>query len=535
MPFSARAAPAPCRGIARGRHRWFRERRPEGSFQHPAKRWIRPARGDSGLRDPASSVSVACSQQRSGAPTPACAPAASGYRRTRPMDCRTRWRAHSDEASSRRRRAPARASLDDMTRPIYVQITGLIRGNVTPQQLLLSLQEQSDQNNAYILLIDGSGNIVRQLEPQQNEPLAPIVVAPNMLPQGITSAVQGKIRSSDGRVFLYSAYPLTKQTGQLNKVEALVLATIRPGTFSVLGTFILPLVIAAGIALIISLLIAILLARSIYKPLASMTKAALEISKGKYDHRIDPKGPKEIKELAESINHMTEDVGQAQLRLRHFVADVSHELRSPLTSIQGFAQALIDGTASDEATKLKAAQIINEESVRLKRQVDELLELSRMQSNQINITKEQVEIGEILEHCVEVFSVQAKQKGMVLEIKSAPKLYVVGDADRLEQIFNNLLDNAIKNTPSGGKVSLTGETTGSYAQIVVSDNGPGIPPDQLPFVFERFYQVTGSRTGVGLGLAIAREIVTAHGGTIHASSEPGQGARFTINLPLWVA
>ena len=117
-----------------------------------------------------------------------------------------------------------------------------------------------------------------------------------------------------------------------------------------------------------------------------------------------------MKELANSFNRMTEDVEQAQLQLRHFVADVSHELRSPLTSIQGFAQALIDGTASDEVTRLKAAQIIDEESKRLKHQVDELLELSRMQSNQAQFFKEPVNLKEVLEHSTEVFEVQARRK-----------------------------------------------------------------------------------------------------------------------------
>jgi signal transduction histidine kinase len=425
------------------------------------------------------------------------------------------------------------SSLDDMTRPIYVQIVTLIRGNVTPQQLLSNLQEQADKNGAYLLLVDGSGDIVRQLVPLQPESPAPINVVPGTLPQGITSEARGKFATTDGRTFLFSAYPLTRQTGQLNNVETLVLAIPRPGTLSVLMTFIWPLLIATGIALIISLVIAIFLARSIYRPLATVTKAAQQISTGDYSQRIKPDGPKEIKELADSFNRMTEDVEQAQLRLRHFVADVSHELRSPLTSIQGFAQALLDGTASDDATKLKAAQIIDEESRRLKHQVDELLELSRMQSNQAKFLTEPVNLGEVLEHCTEVFAVQAKQKLVTIELKAEPNLIVSGDSDRLEQVFNNLLDNAIKNSPAGGNVSvISSRGEGNSARIVVSDEGPGIHPDQLPHVFERFYQVTGARTGVGLGLAIAREIVTAHNGTIEVSSAPGEGARFTVTLAL---
>ncbi len=425
------------------------------------------------------------------------------------------------------------ARLDDMTRPIYVQIVGLIRGNVTPQQLLSTLQEQADKNNAYVLLLDGDGNIERQLVPQQLEPLSPIAVAPGILPVGLTTSEQGKFTTTDRRVFLFSAYRLTRQTGQLNRVETLVLATVRPGTFSVLRTFINPLLIAAGIALVVSLLMAVFFARSVYRPLIDFNKAARQISKGDYSHRIETKGPGEIQELADNFNLMTQDVEQSHLRLRHFVADVSHELRSPLTSIQGFAQALIDGTASDEETKLKAAKIINEEANRLKRQVDELLELSRMQSNQIQIGNETVNIKEVLEHCSEVYEIQAKQNMNTIELNALHDLTVTGNTDRLEQVFNNLIDNAIKNSPTGGKIKITSTRfQDKFVQIIVADEGPGIPGDQIPYVFERFYQVTGSRTGVGLGLAIAREIVVAHHGSIEVNSIPGEGARFLVTLPL---
>jgi signal transduction histidine kinase len=425
------------------------------------------------------------------------------------------------------------AGLDDMTRPIDVQIVALVRGNVTAAQLLTSLQEQADKNGAYILLVDGAGDIVRQLVPLQQETLSPISVAPGTLPQRITSAMKGIFTTTDGKTFLYAAYPLTRQSLPLTSVDTLVLATPRPGILSVVGTFIWPLLLAAVIALIVSLVIAIFLARSIYRPLAKVTKAAQQISTGDYSQRIKPEGPKEIKELGDSFNRMTEDVEQAQLKLRHFVADVSHELRSPLTSIQGFAQALIDGTAADDATKLKAAQIINEESRRLKHQVDELLELSRMQSNQIKFHKEPVDIGEILEHCTEMLAIQAKQKQVTLILTAEPKLIVTGDADSLEQVFLNLMDNAVKNSPNGGKIHVfSAKQEGNLARITVSDEGPGIHPDYLPHVFERFYQVTGARTGVGLGLTIAREIVVAHHGNIEASSPPGQGAIFTVTLPL---
>jgi signal transduction histidine kinase len=425
------------------------------------------------------------------------------------------------------------SGLDNMTRPIYVQMAALIRGNVTPQQLLTNLQEQADKNEAYILLVDEKGNIVRQLIPLQTKTLPAIKVDTGALPQGITTSAKGKFAAADGRIYLYAAYPLARQSGQLSAVDILVLAKAQEGILSVLLYFIWPLFIAAGAALFISLLIAILLSRSIYNPLTKVKKAAQKISQGDYSQRIPPEGPKEIRELANSFNLMTADVENAQLRLRHFVADVSHELRSPLTSIHGFAQALLDGTASDEATKTHAVQIIYDESKRLRHQVDELLDLSRMQSNKAKFLAEPVDLEDVLKHCAEVYAVQAKQKLVTLELKTQPNLIVSADPDRLAQVFNNLIDNAIKNSPSGGKVIiLCDRSHENQARTVVSDNGPGIPLDQLPHVFERFYQVTGVRTGVGLGLAIAQEIVIAHNGLIEAASSPGEGARFTVSLPL---
>ena len=427
----------------------------------------------------------------------------------------------------------AESGLDNMTRPISVELLALIRGNVTLQQVAASLQEQADKNGAYILLTDSSGEIVRQLVPLQPQALQPIQVAPGTLPHDVTSALKGKITAADGKTYLYAAYPITRQYSELIRIETLVLVIPRPGILAVLKTIIVPFLVATGLALICSLMAAVLMARAIYRPLAKITTAAEQMANGDYSQRIKPEGPKEIKALAESFNRMTENVEQAQLKLRHFVADVSHELRSPLTSIQGFAQALLDGTAADDATKLKAAQIIDEESRRLRHQVDDLLELSRMQSNQITFHKDPVDISETLEHCVDILAVQAKQKQVTFDLKEEPDLIVTGDNDGLEQVFINLLDNAIKNSPIGGKVSIgSGRIDGKSARVTVADEGPGIHPDHLAHVFERFYQVPGARTGVGLGLTIAKEIVIGHQGTITIESSPGEGARFTVTLPL---
>jgi signal transduction histidine kinase len=261
-------------------------------------------------------------------------------------------------------------------------------------------------------------------------------------------------------------------------------------------------------------------------------EASRKIALGDYSQRVPVEGPIEVKELAAGFNHMASEVEQSQIRLRQFVADVSHELKSPLTSIQGFAQALLDGTADDEETRFKAASIINGEARRLKRQVDELLELSRMQSGQAPIAMTPLDFNDVITRSVEIYAVQAREKSVELRMHVEPRLSVTGDADRLEQVFNNLLDNAIKNAPCSSAINITSAVSGNCVRVSVSDSGPGISESNLPHVFERFYQVPGVRTGVGLGLTIAKEIVLAHGGTIEVQSRQGEGACFTVSLPV---
>jgi len=419
--------------------------------------------------------------------------------------------------------------LELTTRPIQVQVASLVRNDATQQELFNALQEQADNNNIYLLFADSSGNIIKQITPNQSDYISPRL---GSLPIALAKAETGRFRTTDNRAFIFLAFPLTGQYAQSAGVDKLVLAMPRPNTLAVLASLAWPFVLAAGIALVVSLLISLWLGRTIYRPLAGVTAAAQKIAQGDYSQRVAEEGPQEVQQLAGSFNRMASEVEHSQTRLRQFVADVSHELKSPLTSIQGFAQALLDGTATDEITRTKAIRIIESESKRLKRQVDELLELSRVQSGQAKLAREPVDIADVLSRCLDIYSVQAKEKQVELHLYAEPGLTVTGDADRLEQVFNNLLDNAIKNSPEAAQVGVVSHKTDSLVQISVSDSGPGIPADQLPHVFERFYQVTGVRTGVGLGLAIAREIVLAHGGTMEASSPPGEGARFTVSLPL---
>jgi two-component system OmpR family sensor kinase len=308
-----------------------------------------------------------------------------------------------------------------------------------------------------------------------------------------------------------------------------------------------PLLLAGVIGLMLSALLAWLVSRSIARPLQRVAEAAHAIAQGDYDQTVPASGPAEVRRLAQDFNRMGQQVRASRDAQRDFVANVSHELKTPLTSIQGYSQAILDGTAADPETIQRSAAIIHDESERLGRMVAELLDLSRIESRQTVMRREPVDLASLIGNIVERFRLRAEEAGITLAVQIAELPRVMGDGDRLAQVFTNLVDNALKHTPKGGKVAVTAKPlTPSGVQklkqawpraveVAVSDSGSGIPPEDLSRVFERFYQVDKSRkhTGsIGLGLAITREIIEAHGGSIKAESIVGLGTRFTLVLPV---
>jgi signal transduction histidine kinase len=276
-----------------------------------------------------------------------------------------------------------------------------------------------------------------------------------------------------------------------------------------------------------------------------MTAATEEIARGNYDQTLDITSPDEIGRLAASFNTMAREVRTSRQAQRDFVANVSHELKTPLTSIQGFSQAILDGTADDEVNRHRAVEIISNEANRMSRLVDELLDLARIESGQIKMLQEPVDLVRILESCVEKFGLQAREGNITLALDAPALPLVIGDKDRLAQVFTNLLANALKHTPPGGKVTVRAQevkrigvgkaTQGSAVEITVTDTGVGIPPADLEHIFERFYQVEKSRAGkdrgVGLGLTIAKQIIDIHEGSIKVESVKDLGTKFTVVLP----
>lgn len=424
--------------------------------------------------------------------------------------------------------------LTDMSLPLFNQFRSSLRGQSTLDQAWQNLEEQSKATGISLFLCDSNGTIIRRADAEggSNElPLAVLTKKPALL----LRSVGGRFMEKDGDIYIYRAFPVgniikIRETG----ADWLVMTASPAGTAAVLAEMTRPLLLAGVIALVVSIILALLLARSFYKPVRRVTQAAAEMSRGNYEQEVPVDGPTEVRELASSFNAMSKQVKSSQQTLRDFVADVSHELRTPLTSISGFAQAIQDGTADDRETTLKAANIIQEESHRMIGLVNNLLELSRLEAGQLDIEKEPVDLVEVIQQCREVFSLRAEEKKLFVAVDLEPMSNVMGDFDRLVQVFGNLLDNAIKHTPDEGSVIIRGRQQVEWlVEISVIDSGPGLSSEQMMHVFERFYHGdgAGNRKSTGLGLAISRQIVMAHGGEIRVYSQPGKGAEFTVILP----
>jgi signal transduction histidine kinase len=324
---------------------------------------------------------------------------------------------------------------------------------------------------------------------------------------------------------------------QRQNTYALLFADPRPtqslqDALSQFGTELFPLLAqAAVIGMVFAVLLAVLITRSIARPLQTVAKAAAEVAEGHYNQSVPLRGPKEIRAVAQAFNSMSEKVRAEQRAQQDFLANVSHDLKTPLTSIQGYSQAIIDGIGSPT----QAASIIREESERLNRMVVELTDLARLQAGRLSMQTDAIDLGQLTAAVAQRLAMMAREKKIELDVTAPSMPEIAGDGDRLVQVVTNLISNAIKYTPSGGKVTVKTQVRRNGVELVVEDTGQGIPASELPRIFERFYQIDkarGPQRGTGLGLAIVQEIVQAHGGTIMVASEgENRGSTFTLWLP----
>ncbi len=291
-------------------------------------------------------------------------------------------------------------------------------------------------------------------------------------------------------------------------------------------------------AFIASIGTTVFVASQIVRPLRAITKITQRIVEGNYHERVPIPVPKhlpdELGELAAHVNWMTEHLAQSEERRRQFISDIAHELRTPLATIQGYIEGLMDGVLPPTE---ETYQLICEEVQRMSRLIHDLQELSRMEEKRLDIHPEPVAITDLIQRAVRRAQPGYQEKGVTLKtILETPLPPALADPERILQVLGNLLGNALRYTPPGGQVTIRARAQGKQVLITVTDTGIGIPAKDLPHIFERFYRVDKSRSrakgGTGLGLTIAKHLVEAHGGRIWAESPgPGQGSTFAFTLP----
>ena len=288
------------------------------------------------------------------------------------------------------------------------------------------------------------------------------------------------------------------------------------------------------VAVLIAFLLTFFLSRRIVAPAKALTVAAGQLGRGDFSQRVEVKDKGEFGELARAFNTMAGDLERAEELRQNMVADVAHELRTPLSNLRGYLEALSDGVIKPDAKTIRS---LSEEAALLSRLVDELQELSLAEAGKLKLNRRAEDINELLERTAAALAGQVATKGISLsiELPELPKVHI--DCHRIRQVLRNLLENAIVHTDRGGSITVAAKGLDGWVEVSVTDTGEGIPAEDLPNIFERLYRVDKSRTratgGTGLGLTIAKRLVEAHGGRIEARSKRGKGSRFSFTIPVW--
>ena len=355
----------------------------------------------------------------------------------------------------------------------------------------------------------------------------------------IIAARQGQAASAvravlpEKRRVLYAAAPIYDENGSINGLVYLAMPLPISG---LPGDFLLQLFGAGLAAVVLALLAGTLLARRITAPVSAMTRGAVAVSGGDLNQNIPiQSGIRELDNLGQSFNHMVVSLRQSDQAQNTFVADVAHELRTPLTVIKGTIETLEDGAMDDMDGRGPLLISMQRETDRLIRLVNDLLILTRADAGMLKLELEPLDLGNLAKQRCAHLAPLAACRDVTFAVKVEGMPCVLGDEDRLAQVLDNLLDNAVRYSPEGAVVAVDIAPRGNEYCCRVHDGGPGIPEKHLPYIFDRFYRAESSRNrqsgGAGLGLAIARALVLAQGGSIDAESQPGCGTTVSFYLP----
>jgi len=405
-----------------------------------------------------------------------------------------------------------RLRLVELATPFQAAIQAGVRDGKQLREIVDGLVEQANAADARLLILSPNGGNAlvarRVLIDTQGTLVNTRFPAPE---QGNI----GEFRQNDvGWIFVQQ--PLQRATLAAGGIGTIVVARPRAIYRDTFRALLPPLIIAGLVAGGFAL--------------AAKTRA---FAAGDHAARVPPAGPSEVRELGGAFNDMASEIQRARGSEQAFLADISHELRTPLTSIQGFAQAIVEGEASGDGVT-RAAGIIHRESRRLVRMVEGLLQVAKLEAGTSEMARDAIDPSTLLQAAVGALEVQAQDSGVRFEVDAPHLPAIIGDADRLSQLFINVLDNAVKHAPRGTAVLVTAAREAREIVVRVRDAGPGLPVATADRLFERFYRgdTAQRREGAGLGLAIASAVAQAHGGRIDAQNAEVGGAEFVIHLPL---
>ncbi len=294
------------------------------------------------------------------------------------------------------------------------------------------------------------------------------------------------------------------------------------------------LIWGACVAIAIALIITFFLSRRISAPICALTETARKLGQGDFSQRVQVRDKTEVGELGQAFNSMAGDLEKGERLRRNMVADVAHELRTPLSNVRGYLEAIREGVVKPDAATIRS---LEEETTLLSRLVDDLQDLSLAEAGKLELVCQSEDVAELINRTVAAMQAQAIAKEVSLSADLPQGLPLVNiDSHRISQVLRNLLENALAHTAKGDAINVAAARQGDWVEISVADTGEGIPPDDLPNIFERFYRVDKSRAratgGSGLGLTIAKHLVESHGGKIEVQGKLGEGSRFSFTLPV---
>ncbi len=434
--------------------------------------------------------------------------------------------------------ASAEERIGRLVEPISARLRQMQLQRWSPERTAEDLATFARYFDVRILLVDGDARVV--LDTDLRHPMVGARIE-EVEERQVTSApayrsARARMRGEDLYFFRAPVRPVPPGApGRPIPVSGQTLVVAVPATdVTAAWARLLPrLLVAGGAAASVATVVAVMLARRITRPIAQMTQASEAMAHGDYSQRIAIGGDDEVATLGRAFNQMAQQVDRSTKATRQLIADVSHDLKTPLTSIQGFSQAMLDGVLRDDEERNRAAEIVHEEAGRMRALIDDLLYLSQIEAGQLPITLEPMNIDDLVLAAARRFRYQAEAAGVQVRL-ALDGATVLADERRMEQVLANLLDNAIRYAPTGSEVLLRTVRLPGAVLVEVHNGGTPIPAEDLPHLFDRFYQVDRARTRdghSGLGLAIVRELVQAHRGEVSVQSAAGAGTVFTVRLP----